>query len=307
MWNVFPTIIVFYAVVMPIYSQHLTKFPTDAHSLLWKIEGKNVKGDSYIFGTMHLIDKDDFYFPEKLTTIVSSSELIVTEIPYNDGRLASDDSLLLLPEGESLFDKFTSQQVESLVEWGTKRLGMPFDPDEWKQQFQRYKPFVMAQIVFYETAIYDTAKEKGYVEFESYEREIFWLYIEHNIKDSALETIAQQIHFLDMLSEEQQVALVMGWINDPQKQLVNFQQLTAIYLQQNVDEIYQFVHKNNELLPETSSLLLAERNRSWIPKIERFIAQNNTFIAVGAAHLGGEDGILRLLERKGYTLTPVKF
>ncbi len=51
--------------------------------------------------------------------------------------------------------------------------------------------------------------------------------------------------------------------------------------------------------------ILYNRNRNWIPKIETQITKEITFIAVGAAHLGGDKGVLNLLRKKGYFVEPV--
>ena len=52
--------------------------------------------------------------------------------------------------------------------------------------------------------------------------------------------------------------------------------------------------------------LLNERNAKWIPVIEKNIALTPSFIAVGGGHLGGEKGVINLLRKKGYKLTPIK-
>ena len=51
---------------------------------------------------------------------------------------------------------------------------------------------------------------------------------------------------------------------------------------------------------------LFKRNQNWIPKIEEKIKDHSCFIAVGAAHLPGDKGVLNMLKQKGYTVTPVK-
>lgn len=49
-----------------------------------------------------------------------------------------------------------------------------------------------------------------------------------------------------------------------------------------------------------------ERNINWIPIIEKNIAVTPSFIAVGGGHLGGKNGVIRLLRKRVYTLTPIK-
>jgi uncharacterized protein YbaP (TraB family) len=52
-------------------------------------------------------------------------------------------------------------------------------------------------------------------------------------------------------------------------------------------------------------VFLNHRNESWIPEIEKLVKLQPTFIAVGAAHLGGEKGVLNLLRQKGYSIEPI--
>jgi len=53
--------------------------------------------------------------------------------------------------------------------------------------------------------------------------------------------------------------------------------------------------------------MLGRRNKNWIPKITKAFAQGDAFVAVGALHLGGKQGILPLLRRKGYDIVRIKF
>jgi UDP-3-O-acyl-N-acetylglucosamine deacetylase len=56
---------------------------------------------------------------------------------------------------------------------------------------------------------------------------------------------------------------------------------------------------------EFEKILLTNRNKNWIPIMEEMILEKPTLFAVGAGHLGGPNGIIRLMIEKGYTLSPV--
>ena len=60
------------------------------------------------------------------------------------------------------------------------------------------------------------------------------------------------------------------------------------------------------LYEEMNQALLIGRNKDWEPKIAALVAGKNAVLAVGAAHLSGESGVLRALERAGYTLEPIE-
>jgi uncharacterized protein len=55
--------------------------------------------------------------------------------------------------------------------------------------------------------------------------------------------------------------------------------------------------------PGVHQTLIVDRNRRWLPQIEKMIEQGeSTLIAVGAAHLIGKDGVIELLKARGYTV-----
>ncbi|MEZ5779258.1 MAG: TraB/GumN family protein [Paracoccaceae bacterium] len=58
---------------------------------------------------------------------------------------------------------------------------------------------------------------------------------------------------------------------------------------------------------EMEELLMARRNRNWIPVIEASLDDGPVFAAFGALHLSGEDGVLALLAREGFTLERLPF
>jgi hypothetical protein len=66
------------------------------------------------------------------------------------------------------------------------------------------------------------------------------------------------------------------------------------------------LHENGGVLHSEEKIFIDDRNKKWIPQIRESLASKRTFIAVGAGHLGGPNGLIRLLEKEGYTLSPVE-
>lgn len=274
-------------------AQHLDDLPTASNSLLWKIEGKKVKKDCYIFGTIHLIYKEKFYFPEELKNFVTNSGQVVLEIA-NINQMEALHYMML--EKGTIFDYFTQEQGDSILVWAKEQLGM--EPDQFKMALGKMKPFAVVQL----------ASQKDLVgKIESYDLKIQSIAAEKNIPVMGLETIAQQMAIFDNMDTLQQREMVMEFVRDPDAQTITLEEMFDIYLRQNVDEMHSYISKDGGSIMQLSEELLDRRNQDWIPKIEEFIQKKSTFIAVGAGHLGGEEGVLRLLEKKGYKLTPVQF
>ena len=63
---------------------------------------------------------------------------------------------------------------------------------------------------------------------------------------------------------------------------------------------------DNKVSADNKDVLLVNRNRNWIPVIEKVIKSTPTFFGVGAAHLAGDDGVIKLLRKQGYKVEAVK-
>ena len=121
-----------------------------------------------------------------------------------------------------------------------------------------------------------------------------------------LETVASQVSVLDSTPIDKQARDLYEMALDPQKRIQDFKSLIGVYKMQDAEKL--FLHSTSELSSdkEFQTKLLDDRNKAWIPKIESAIKVSPTFIAVGAAHLGGKVGVVNLLRSKGYTVRPIK-
>lgn len=270
-----------------------TSFPMKESSLLWKIEGPGIEKPSYLYGTMHLIEKEYFFFPEKLEKIIKKSDQIVLEIA--DQPTAQEaEQMVTLKEG-TFFDFFTSEETDSIFKWAQDEMKM--DEKSFRAMMLKKKPFFVVQLVDYIQLMGKT---------ESYELTIDKIAKDNNIEVKGFETIEQQMSIFDNLTEDQQSEMVMEAIRNSGKSLKLIERMEKMYVGQNVDSLYMLVDNEDDVLSEEQASILDDRNANWIPQIVTLIADKKTFIAVGAAHLGGPNGVIRLLERKGYTLTPVE-
>lgn len=270
-----------------------TNFPMKESSLLWKIEGPGVIKGSYLFGTMHLIEKEYFLFPPKLEKLVKKSDLLVMELPGLPNQMEAL-SLLMLKEG-SFFDYFSPEQTDTILRWAEAELKM--NEETFRASMSKMKPFVVVQFA---TQLQFMGKT------ESYEITLDKLAKENEIPVKGLETVAEQMAIFDNLTKEQQADMVMESIRNGSKTLDMTRQMQKLYIGQNVDSLYMMIQEEGGVISGEQQNFLDKRNKNWIPQIIEFISQKRTFIAVGAGHLGGPNGVIRLLEKEGYTLIPVE-
>jgi len=268
-------------------------YPMEENAILWKITGENVKDDCYLFGTMHLIEKAYFKFPKKLKKIVKKSETLIMEIAGMPNQTEAM-GYIMLREG-SFFDFFSPEQTDTILKWANEKFGM--EEAAFRAGFSKMKPFAVMQLA---TQIYFSGKT------ESFEMTLDYLAKENKMEVKGLETVAQQMAFFDDLTDEQQAELLMQTIRDGDKEIETIKEMEEVYTQQNIDALYKLITDSEGVIKDEQQTFLDQRNSNWVPQIMEQIAKKPTFIAVGAGHLGGPNGVIRLLEKQGYTLTPVK-
>jgi uncharacterized protein YbaP (TraB family) len=275
------------------FSQSTTAFPMQESSLLWKIEGPGIQKGSYLFGTMHLIEKQYFIFPDKLEKIVKKTDKLVMELAGLPNQLEAM-KYVTLTEG-TFADFFSKEQMDSILVWAKAELNM--SEEAFTKTMSKMKPFVVVQMA---TQIHFMGKTESYeMSFEKIARE-------NDIAIAGFETIAEQMGIFDKMTNEQQTEMVMETIRDPKKGIEVTQKMQKLYQGQNVDSLYLMIQEEGGTMTEDQATILDDRNERWIPMIEEMAKKEKLFIAVGAGHLGGPKGVIRLLEQKGYILTPVK-
>ncbi len=274
-------------------SAQVSEYPLKKSSLLWKIEGPGLAAPSYLFGTMHMIEREYFFFPEKIEKLVLNSEELLMELPGLPSREESM-TLLKLKEG-SFFDYFNKQQSDSLFQWASTNMNMT--EALFRKTMESMKPFVFVQLA---------TQWKFLGNMESYEQTFEALASTNKIPISGLETAADQMAIFDQLTREQQTEMVMESMRNPEKIMQQTREMEQIYVDQNIDSMHMMIMKHESVIVDEQSAFLDDRNSRWIPLIIQHIATHPTFIAVGAGHLGGPNGVVRLLQGKGYTLTPIR-
>lgn len=262
-------------------------------SLLWEIKGPQQTKSSYIFGTMHLMDEAHFYFPKKLEKLVSTVDAVCLEIGDVQHTLINPE-LLMLKEG-SFLTKLSETQIDSLCSWAKIQLLM--EKDQFIANFSKAKPFLIFQLILQnELPDYLQSQEIKIEEI---------LTAKKKKTTFGLETIESQLALFDSIPIKSQVNLIMTELAELSKVLTNFKLTQENYLMQDVDKIHEELMKDIQD-PYFNFKFIDERNAVWIEKIRKMTASQSILFAVGAGHLGGENGVLNLLRKEGFTITPIQ-
>jgi len=275
--------------------QLFSKDTAPESSMLWKIEREDLTHPTYMLGTMHLINKEFYHFPEKLKKLVLGSKQLIMELDGLPNQMEAVE-LMRLPDSLSLSDYFNEDEMALIYRFAETELNM--NRNMFNITFGKMKPFIILQLI--------TQKQfEG--ETESYEMELMSLAKNHKIPTIGLETIKQQISFFDAIPAKEFGSIIKSYFENADSLKAQTRIMQEIYRSGDLDSLARYMVESSPELMEFEELLLTNRNLAWVPQIIKFIFEKPSFIAVGAAHLAGENGLIELLRKEGFTVTPVAF
>lgn len=257
--------------------------------LLWEISGNGLSQPSYIFGTIHLICPDKFFVPKGTEEKFKAAQQVFLEIDMDDPQMMmKTQKLMMSADGKKLKDIMNESDYKVFSEYFKKNVGMDV------AMFGPAKPFLYMSVAM--------LKSTGCPMPKSYE-EYFVKEAKTEKKEVlGLETIEEQMAVMDKATTEQQVAWLMEIVKETEKGNETYTQMIDLYGKQDIEALTKMISEQMVGMKGMQNEMLDKRNQNWIPVIEENIKQKPTFFAVGAGHLGGEKGVLKLLQQKGYTL-----
>ncbi len=267
---------------------------SEEKSLCWEISGNGLSKPSYLFGTIHLIPKKDLIISENAKKAFESCNTLAMEVDLEMDKETKEKvaKSTLIEDNKTLEDILTKDQWEYLQ----KYLKDSADMSGIKVTlFKRIKPFYFSSLIL---------KEMMHDE-ESYEETFAKMADKKKMQKVGLELITEQLAILDSVPMDQQVKALMDGISNGKSPKREFQRLIDIYKHQDLNGMSLMMKEEAPGIDQFEERFLNRRNRNWVPKIEQMAKENATFFAVGAAHLGGEQGVIALLRKKGYTLKPI--
>lgn len=259
--------------------------------LLWKIVAPGA-ATSHLFGTIHSDDARVTALPEAVTRALDNSERFVMEAILDGDSLMQMAATMFFTDERTLEQvigrKLYAESVKALNARGIPTLGV-----------EKQKPWAVMMALsmppprtgeFLDLVLQARATRQG-------------------MPVSGLETVAEQLAVFDGLPLPQQIALLEDTVRMQADLDREFEALYKAYLARDLAAIVAISEKHEsgdeQLYNEVMDRLLVQRNRRMAERMTPLLRQGGAFIAVGAAHLPGETGLLRLLEKAGYRVTAV--
>jgi len=293
-----------------------------AKSLLWKIDGKKLKQPSYLFGTIHMIPKEDFFWPASTKETLDKCERLTLEIDMAglENDMAAQMSMMMnifMKDGVTLPSLISEEEYTMVTDhFSNGSLPLP------QMMLDKIKPMFLSMMVsedfdFMGGNILGGGNDQiqgdstgGSMDgMSSYELEFMKIAKDKELQTAGLESVDYQMSVFDSIPYKSQAKMLVDAIVAEKDTLNNIEnqmeEMIELYKNQDLKALQQLLQSESSGLEEFEDILLNQRNRNWIPIMKIQMAEMPTFFAVGAGHLGGDQGVLRLLREEGYKLTPL--
>jgi uncharacterized protein YbaP (TraB family) len=259
----------------------------DNNSLLWRIEGKGLNGPSYLFGTLHLPQKKFIVYSDSVYDAIQQTSVFYNEVDFLHQSLFGDTGILTFFR-EKLKWMDSLQKTDSwkrFIDKINRQYNVHLDYDstdqfiQFSQQLQAplYQKDEGVSVPDMMLAGHAASLGKRTGGLETYRLQFSMLYdvIDARLRDTALS-----------LEEE-------GVLTD---------RLRQYYVDEKMDSINWSIQHIN---PTYRAIVFDNRNRTMADSIEKHAKEQSSFFAIGAGHLGGAQGVIELLKKKGFRVTPV--
>lgn len=277
-----------------------------AKPALWKVEGKDLKTPSYLFGTIHLGDARVTTLHPDAEKAFTASDHFYAEIDLDPAKQMAMAAKLMRKDGKTLSESIGPDLAKKL-----NATLQEISPVLNTQPFEPMKTWVIGVTVPVLGMQMSGKKALDAVLFERAQKE--------NKVVGALETADSQVKIFDDLKEEEQISVLKTTLETLAKEKKegkdSMKELLDLYLTESVPEIGKFLaemmketnYGDKELSERLMKKVLDDRNITMAETIGKTLGDTpgkSHFFAVGAAHYTGPSAIQDLLTKKGYTITP---
>ncbi|MGN6615960.1 MAG: TraB/GumN family protein, partial [Ilyomonas sp.] len=250
----------------------------EANTLLWKISGKDIKSPSYLYGTFHLMCPDDIKVTTELKNCFDATKQLYLEIDMDDPALMQQMLANTVMRGDTTLPQLlTKAEYDTLSARFQSSTGIPL------LLLNNLKPFLSMAAVF--PSLLGCNGEDGW------EKKLMEMAKSGNKEIKGLETVKDQLSVIDSIPYTIQAKMLLKTVMNMDSTKKGLQQLIEVYKAKDLNKILELT-KEDEEFSNYNWLMIDKRNANWIPVIAQQASVMPTFFAVGAGHLGGNNGLV---------------
>lgn len=256
--------------------------------MLWSVRSSDLMAPSYLFGTMHVRDHRAYTFYEQACRCIDQCEAMALE--FDLGRMDQDTQAVIMQQvpAQSLEALLPSRKLEKIRKFFLRALSVDIFP------LRQLSPLLVSNIINERLL-----EEDHPIALD----EMLWQYARQADKTIlGIETYEEQLKVLQKIPPEVQAQSIVAMARHFRQHRRHLLRLAALYAAGNLPQLHQ---SSKRSLSGMRYPMLYRRNAIMAERIGKMIAGQPVFCAVGAGHLYGGKGVLRLLKKQGLSVAPM--
>lgn len=285
--------------------------PNTSDALLWEV--KSDTATIYLAGSIHVADEDTYPLQQKLLDAFAASDALAVEVDIvamqkDTELMTAVSSLMLYMDGTDLRDHVSEETLKLLDEYVGK-YGISGLGSEYIETLYLYKPWVLESLISS-----DLITEAGFKSDLGIDMYFLNQASEKGMEIIEVESAMFQYNMMDSFSPElQEYLLAAALTSEKETSIKELTDMLDIWESGDPDALDAFLNSEEgddfspselKLMEEYNKAMLTDRNIVMADKVEELLkGDKDVFYMVGSAHMIGEDGIVKLLQDRGYTVT----
>lgn len=258
--------------------------------LLWRLSRNGIPS-SYIFGTIHVSDEDVIHLDGKVVEALAGAKHFAMEVVPDSAEIMGVAGRMYFDDGRRLDDYVSDPLFREI-----SRLLASYHLDE--QAAGLIKPWAAFLTLSY-------PPDFGQVQ----DLRLMEMARSNGAAVTGLETLQEQLDIFEQMSTDKQVRLLADMTCHYDLVALDFEQMKSLYRAEDLAGLYSYGQRysrsDDGLYRELIRKLLTERNYTMVERMQPLLQNGRAFIAIGAMHLAGTEGVLSLLERLDYQVNLV--
>lgn len=260
---------------------------------VWQITKDNQS--FYLVGTVHLLSETDFPLPKAFDTAFNASNHLIFETDLAELTSPKGMSQLMAqntyPPGQNLQRVLSKEVYQQLQGTALERQWPLTSIEQFKPAFAA---IMLATLELQRLGAASTGVDLHYLQLAKQQQK----------KYSGLETLDEHLGVMTALNTLDANSIISATLKDLAQTETMLSQMKAAWRSGDTEALETLFLNEMKSFPEMYNIMLVNRNHAWM----RILGQLNepgVMVLVGALHMVGEDGLLKLLTEQGYTIQQV--
>lgn len=258
------------------------------NALLWKIQtGK--QHASYVFGTMHVMDQRAFRYKDIVEEKIKTCEVYAAEMDLDAVNQAAMAETMDLDEDLSLSSLLKPKHYQRLEKLLEKEVGMPL------AYLDKSQPLLISNLL--------TGSQLSKDMPLSLDATLWQFAKEQDRIMIGVESFEEQIAVLEQIPLDYQLKGLVDLIKNFKNFKKQLHKLTRLYEQSDIQNLWK---QSKRQAGKMRKMMIYDRNKIMAERIADLAREKSIFASIGAGHLSGQKGVLRLLKQDGFKLKPIR-